>query len=78
MLIGNATLAYGDQKELIKPYRKAARAELRQRMGNILKGNLGKGLKLQALWAAYLPTSYRWVHHLYARMKGTYNRYDVS
>lgn len=78
MLIGNATLAYGDQKELIKPYRKAAQKELRQRLSIILKGNLGKGLKLMALWAAYLPTSYRWVHILYARIKGTYNRYDIS
>ena len=77
MLIGNATIAYRDQKELIKPYRKAARKELRQRLGGILKGNFGKGLKLMALWAAYLPTSYRWVHVLYARMRGTYNKFDI-
>lgn len=78
MLISNATLALGDQKELIQPYRKAARKELRQRLGSILKGNFGKGLKFMALWAATFPTSYRWVHHLYARIKGTYNRYDVN
>jgi len=78
ILIGTATLAYGDQKELIRPHRKAARKELRQRLGSILKGNFGKGLKLMALWAAYLPTSYRWVHNLYARMKGTYKRFDLG
>lgn len=77
MLIGNATLALGQQKGLIKPHRKAARKELRQRLSSILKGSAGKGLKLQALWAAYLPTSYRWVHILYARMRGTYNKYGV-
>lgn len=78
MLIGNATIAYREQKELIKPYRKAARKELRQRLGGILKGNFGKGLKLMALWAACLPTSYRWVHVLYARMKGTYKRFEIN
>lgn len=78
MLINNATLAYGQQKELIKPYRQAARKDLRQRLGRILKGNFGKGLKLMALWAAYLPTSYRWVHILYARMKGTYKRFEIN
>ena len=77
MLINNATLAYGDQKELIKPYRKAARKELRQRLGSILKGNFGTCLKLMALWAAVSPTSYRWVHNLYARMRGTYNKFDI-
>ena len=78
MLIGNATLALGDQKELIRPYRKAARKELRQRLGGILKGNFGKGLKLMALWAATFPTSYRWVHTLYSRMKGTYKRFEIT
>ena len=78
ILIGTATLALGNQKELVKPHRKAARKELRQRLGNILKGNFGKGLKLMALWAAYLPTSYRWVHNLYARMKGTYKRFEIT
>lgn len=78
ILIGTATLAYGDQKGLIKPHRKAARKELRQRLGGILKGKFSKGLKLMALWAAYLPTSYRWVHNLYARMKGTYKRFEIN
>ena len=78
ILIGTATLAYGDQKALIKPHRKAARKELRQRLDSVLKGNFGKGLKLMALWAAYLPTSYRWVHNLYARMKGTYKRFEIN
>lgn len=78
ILIGNATAALGDQKELIKPYRQAARKELRQRLGGILKGDFGNGLKLMALWAAYLPTSYRWVHNLYARMKGTYKRFEIA
>lgn len=76
-LINNATLAYGSQKSLIQPHRQAARKELRQRLSGILKGNFGKGLKLMALWAAYLPTSYRWVHILYARMKGTYKRFEI-
>ena len=78
MLIGNATLALGDQKALIKPYRQAARKELRQRLGRILTGNFGIGLKLMAMWAAILPTSYRWVHILYARMKGTYKRFEIN
>lgn len=78
MLINNVTLACGQQKELITPHRKAARKELRQRLGGILKGNFGKGLKLMALWAAYLPTSYHWVHILYARMKGTYKRFEIN
>jgi hypothetical protein len=78
ILINTATLAYGDQKSLIKPHRIAARKELRQRLGGILKGNFGKGLKLMALWAATFPTSYRWVHILYARMKGTYKRFEIT
>ena len=78
ILIGTATLAFGDQKALIKPHRKAARKELRQRLGGILRGSFGKGLKLMALWAATFPTSYRWVHNLYARMKGTYKRFEIN
>ena len=78
ILIGTATLAFGDQKALIKPHRKAARKELRQRLGGILKGDFGKGLKLMALWAAISPTTYRWVHNLYARMRGTYKRFEIT
>ena len=78
-LVYSATIALGDQKELIKPFRKEARKELRRRLPKTLKGNVcGRKLKIMALWAAIWPASYCWVHRLYAKQTGVDKKYVVE
>lgn len=78
-LVSSATIPLGDQKELIKPFRKAARKELRQRLGKTLKGNAcGRKLKLMTLWTAIWPDSYCWVHCAYAKLTGVDKKYAVE
>ena len=78
-LVGCATIGLGDQKELVRPFRKEVRKELRQRLGKTLTGNAcGSKLKLMVLWAAILPESYHWVHRLYARWTGGDRKYAVE
>lgn len=74
-LINTATLPLGDQKELIRPIRREARRELRQRL---LQGiRIDTKLKIMALWAAIWPWSYCIVHKVYARIRGTDKKYEV-
>lgn len=76
-LIGGSTMALGDQKELIRPWRK----ECRQRLRNLLplKGShFPKRLKIMALWAAIWPWSYYVVRKIYSTVSGTAHKYDVD
>lgn len=78
-LVSNATMGLGDQKEMIKPFRKEARKELRQRLWKTLKGNAcGSKLKLMVLWAAIWPGSYYGVHRLYAKITGVDKKFAVE
>ena len=77
-LVGISTLGLGSQKQLIKPFRKEIRKELRQKLWKILKGNAcGFKLKVMVLWAAVWPASYRGVHWLYAKITGSDRKYEV-
>ena len=78
-LITAATRPLGGQKELIKPHRRAARKELRQNLGKILKGNAcGSKTKLMALWTAVWPGSYTFVHTVYAKLSGVDKKFVVE
>lgn len=78
-LVYDASCGLSDQKELIKPFRKEARKELRQRLWNTLGGNTcGNKLKLMVLWVAIWPDSYRWVHQIYAKVTGIDKKYEVE
>lgn len=76
-LIGGATMALGQQKELIGLWRKQCRAQLRSLVP--LKGNhFPRKMKIMALWAAVWPWSYWAVHKLYACIRGTDKKYNVD
>lgn len=78
-LISSATVGLGDQKEMIGPFRKEARKELRQRLWKTLKGkSCGSKMKLMVLWATIWPDSYCWVHRIYAGITGVSNKYAVD
>lgn len=79
LLVGSSTMELGSQKELIKPFRKEARKELRQRFFSTIKGNAcSRKLKIMVLWAAVWPASYGWVHRLYAKITGVDKKYSVE
>lgn len=78
-LVGSATIPLGNQKDLIKPFRKEARKELRRNLWKTLKGNAcGLKLKMMVLWVAIWPDSYGWVHRTYAKMTGLDKKYAVE
>lgn len=78
-LVSAATMALGDQKEMIKPFRKAARKELRQRFWKTMRGDAcGLKLKLMVLWVAVWPGSYCGIHRLYAKVTGVDKKYAVE
>lgn len=76
-LIGGTTMALGQQKELIGPWRKQCRTRLRGLVP--LKGShFSRKMEIMALWAAIWPRSYWAVHKLYARIRGTDKKYEVK
>ena len=78
-LVSSATIPLGDQKEMIKPFRREARRELRQRLWKALRGNAcGIKLKIMALWTAVWPWSYYAVHRVYAKVSGVDKKYAVE
>ena len=78
-LVNSATMQPGDQRELIVPFRREARRELRQRLwGTLINRSCGNKLKLMALWTAIWPASYGWVHSVYAKTTGLDKKYSVE
>jgi glycosyltransferase involved in cell wall biosynthesis len=78
-LVNSATISLGNQKELIKPFRKEARKELRQRLWKTLRGTAcGSKLKVMVLWVAIWPWSYSTVHRIYAKVTGVDKKYAVE
>lgn len=71
LLCNNATMQSGRSPELIQPYRKEMRRELRRELPGILTGAYyGAKLKMLALWAGMLPSTYAWLHQAHIRLKG--------
>lgn len=77
MLIGGATILRGGQEDLIAPYRKENRRDLRRHLGEILK-KCGWKLKIMALWAAVWPWSYGFVHEMYMKVTGLDKKYSLE
>ena len=76
-LVNGATMNCGGQKDLIAPYRKECRKELRRHLGEIL-GSCGGKLKIMALWAAVWPWSYGFVHRVYLKASGLDKKYSLE
>ena len=76
-LVNGATMNCDDQKDLIAPYRKECRKELRHHLGEILR-NGGWKLKMMALWAAVWPWSYGFVHEMYMKVTGLDKKYSLE
>lgn len=76
-LVTQATMPLGIQKELLKPFRRKARKQLRRQLGWVLHSSCGTGTKLKVLWTCVWPWSYDVVHRIYARAKGLDRKYDV-
>ena len=77
-LIGTATTSIKPNPELIKPYRKQIRKELRSFVPVIIKGNYSAKRKLATLWAAVWPWSYGAIHRVYGKLKGIDKKYEVK
>lgn len=77
-LVDSAAMPLGQQKELIRPFRREARRELRRRLPRALTGSAcSLKLKIMALWAGIFPASYGWVHSAYARISGVDKKFEV-
>lgn len=78
-MVGISVLSVTEQSDLIKPYRKEIRAELRNKLTSVLsKPYISKTTKIKAVWASIFPTSYRWVHTIYARITGIDRKYSIE
>ena len=77
-LISGASMDADVQPELVKPYRRECRGELRRRLGDILRCSAaGSKLKLMALVTAICPWGYGLVHKLYAWITGVDRKYEI-
>ena len=78
-LIGGASMDAKEQPQLVKPYRRECRRELRQRLFSILRCSaVGGKLKLMALFTALCPWGYGLVHTIYAKARGLDKIYDIK
>ena len=78
LLIYLSTIDCAPDKKLIKPYRDSALRDLRTDIKKYLKGPYSAKQKVSAIWVSIWPTSYRWVHTLYAKITGIDKKYEVS
>ena len=78
-LISIVTMSPNENKQLIIPYRKEIRKELRSNIKNILLNNKqSTKVKIMALWAAIWPFSYSIVHMIYAKISGMERKYSIN
>jgi hypothetical protein len=77
-LIGISTMSLKGQKDLVQPYRKEARQELRRMLPQILRESYSKKQKIMAAWVSVCPTSYRWVHSIYEKITGLDKKYCIE
>lgn len=78
-LVGYSTMPGKDHPQLILPYRKECRRELRKNLSRILFGrDCGLKLKIMALWTSVWPWSYYIVHKLYAVLNGSDKKYHMD
>lgn len=78
-LISGASMDATEQPELVKPFRRECRRELRQRLFSILRCSAtGSKLKLMALFTALCPWGYGLVHTIYAKARGLDKIYDIK
>ena len=77
-LISLATMSLRNQRELIRPYRRKAREELRRILSQLVKGPYGIKIKLMAMWVGVWPASYSVIHVVYAKIRGIDKKYEVK
>ena len=77
-LINISTISYGKQKELIKPFRRQSRKELRRKIGEVIRENYSIKHKISVVWVSIWPASYRWIHNIYAKITGIDKKYEVK
>lgn len=77
--IGISIMPITGEKELIKPFRKEVRKELKKNLCSILsKPYISKTIKLRAVWALIWPASYRWIHNVYTKVTGLDKKYEIE
>lgn len=77
-LINLSSLKLGEQAELIRPYRKRARRELRKKLPEILKGKFSSKQKIMSLAVSTMPGIYGSVHRFYSKVTGLDKKYEVE
>lgn len=77
-LISLSTMPISEDPDLIKRHRAAARKELREMLPGLLGEKYSKRTKILATWAALWPWSYCAVHKIYAHIRGSDKKYEVS
>lgn len=78
-LIALATMSSKSDPKLIRPYKKSAQKELKNRLKSIMKcKGCSRKIKLMAVWGATLPATYRAVHFLYEKLTGIDKKYSLD
>lgn len=73
---GASMKKYGNEK-YVREFISVCRSELKQIKPYILKGNYPRSSKIKLRLCCFSPALYRGVHMIYAKAKGTDNRYEV-
>ena len=76
-LISISTMNAKQQREMIIPYRKAARRELRKDFFKILRSDFRFKKKFMVFFVVVCPDLYTLVHTIYAKITGLNKKYDV-
>jgi len=76
-LIHDSTVQIKNKDKSLIDYRKAAGKELKKSLPGVNNRD-NRTLKIQAYWAGYWPSSYRFVHTVYGKMTGVSKKYEVE
>lgn len=76
-LVTLTTMDASKARILIEPIRKETRKQLQQMLPQVLKEPMYTAKsKITALWASIFPSTYRWVHKIYAKATGIDQIYE--
>ena len=76
-LVTLTTMDASRARTLIKPIRKETRKQLRQMLPQVLREPIYTlKSKITALWTSIFPSTYRWVHKIYAKATGIDKIYE--
>ena len=75
--INGASMKNDGKEKYVAEYRQMCRSELKKLKPRMQNAGYGRSARLKYRLCVFSPALYRWIHTVYAKVKGTDNKYEV-